>query len=110
MSNTGKQQTFLKLSGTIKEGNSFTIDHNLPILLNERNQCLGIIFHKIEENKNATLTSWKCDEKKRFLCSLDLFKFTQPTAKARLPCMPPKMRKKRGVHDDIQSDNGKFDL
>ena len=110
MSNTEKQLNILQFSGAIKQGNRITIDHDLPSLLNEKNQCLGIIFHKEEENKTATLKSWNCDEKKRFFCSLDIFQFTHPTAKAKLPCMPSKIRMKREKEfdktKDVQSDNG----
>ena len=80
---------------TIEHGNKFEIDHSLQESIKQTNECIGIVLNKDENNKSATLTSWKCDKKKKFLCSLDVFEFTPPTAKAKLPCMPSKSRTKR---------------
>ena len=94
---------------TIDHGNKFEIDHNLQELKKQTNQCVGIVLHKDGDNKSASLTSWKCDTKKQFLCSLDVVEFSAPTAKAKLPCMPSKSRKKRskeskGQDSDVEED------
>ena len=81
--------------GTIEPGNKLEVDHSLQERITQTNQCIGIVLHKDEDNKSAILTSWKCDTKRQFLCSLDVIEFTPPAAKAKLPCMPSKIRKKR---------------
>ena len=104
LNNDEKISAFLKSMGTIEPGNKLEIDHSLQDRITQTNQCIGIVLHKDEDKKSATLTSWKCDTKRQFLCSLDVIEFTPPAAKAKLPCMPSKIRKKREHGPQGQED------
>ena len=75
-----------------KYARKFTIDPDLAARLQNSNQCLGIRFYNEERDEIATLTSWPCDIKKRFFCSLDKAKSTSTVTKAKLPCIPSKAR------------------
>ena len=102
----------IKSLGTHDHRSKFAIDQGLQQSIKDTNKCIGIVFHKDGDNKIATLTSWKCETKKQFLCSLDVVAFTTPTAKAKLPCMPSKIRKKRskeskGLESDLE-EKGKW--
>ena len=104
LENGVKTYTFIKSLGTIGSESKFAIDQDLLEPTKETNQCIGIVFYNDGDNKIITLTSWKCDLKKQFLCSLDVVQFTPPTAKAKLPCMPSQTRKKRDDGTERQED------
>ena len=86
-----------------KQDQKFAIEKDLASRLNTDTYCLGIVFRKEGGNKTATLTSWKCDTKRSFLCSLNIFQFKSPLAKSKLPCFSSKTRPKRD--DEEQIDN-----
>ena len=97
-----------------KYARKFTIDPDLAARLQNSNQCLGIRFYNEERDEIATLTSWPCDIKKRFFCSLDKAKSTSTVPKAKLPCIPSKtssntVRNKRS-HDNLtrSDDNNDY--
>ena len=104
LENGEKTSTFLKSLGTIGRESKFAIDQDLLESAKETNQCIGMVFYNDGDNKSTTLTSWKCDLKNQFLCSLDVVQFTPPTAKAKLPCMPSQTRKKRDDGIEGQED------
>ena len=90
----------------MKKDTRLEIDKDLPSHLDSTTNCLGIVFRKEGGNKTATLTSWKCDAKKSFLCSLNVFQFTSPVSKAKLPCITSKARSKRHGKDQTPNYEG----
>ena len=107
------KSTLLRNFESNKHGGKFNVDPDLGSRLQNSNQCLGIIFFNEERDKVATLTSWPCDEKKQFLCSLDKAKSTSTVPKAKLPCIPSKtssntVRNKRS-HENLTTSDDKND-
>ena len=104
------KSTLLRSFDSNKHEGKFNADSDLGASLQKSNQCLGIIFFNEERDKIATLTSWPCNEKKRFLCSLDKAKSTSTVPKAKIPCIPSKtsshtVRNKRSHENLTRSDD-----
>ena len=102
--NSDESRFHLLRNFDMKKDTRLEIDKDLPSRLNLPTNCLGIVFRKEGGNKTATLTSWKCNAKKSFLCSLNVFQFKSPVAKAKLPCLTSKTRPKRHVENKEKND------
>ena len=104
------KSTLLRSFDSNKHEGKFNVDPDLGARLQHSNQCLGIIFFNEERDKIATLTSWPCEEKKQFLCSLDKAKSASTVPKAKLPCISSKIssntvRNKRSHENLSRSDD-----
>ena len=75
---------------TVQSNGSVFIEDNLQKRAAENNECLGLIIRKYEVNNNLTaeITSWDCNRKMSFVCSLDPTQFTNPTNRVKFPCLP----------------------
>ena len=66
------------------------MDENLQTNANKSKECIGLIITKDESNNklSARVTSWECNQKTSFVCSLEASKFTSPAQLTGFPCIP----------------------
>ena len=89
----------------MKTSGSIIVDENLQNEVTEKNKCLGLVIRKDEGNNRITakITSWECNRKSSFVCSLDASQFNKPSKRQKFPCITQnkEQREKR------ESDEGK---
>ena len=114
--NSDEQKTqLLQKLETIEDNDTFTIEKSIRAILDTNNKCIGITVD--QNNKRAKLVSRSCDQKNRFLCSLNKFQYQHPVRITKFPCLQPKasinasnavheFRRKRGVQKENKKQDG----
>jgi hypothetical protein len=101
---------WLKNIDTNSDSGSLVIDEDLANTVVQKNECIGLIVEKDELKGQlaAKITSWDCNSKASFACTLDASHFTKPSQRMKFPCIPQKneTRKRRAAKGNKQ--NGKI--
>ena len=88
---------------------SIIVDENIQNDVAQKNKCLGVIIRKegCSIRISAKITSWDCNTKNSFVCSIEDSQFNRPSQLQKFPCIKQnnEVRPKRASDEETDKGN-----